>query len=98
MTKTFCDLCGSPALVWMPSLAVAFPDLAWSGIKSEPGSIANVEGTWVPKITARIIFEQHDTPRSVRTANPDLCGNCVSMLLTKMANITGHPPMKEETK
>lgn len=85
MVKHFCDLCGKPAMEFWPELRVDFPEQTWRGVKSEPGSIGVVDGNWTPHITARVIFEAHDTQRSVRNHNPDICAFCVAELLTKMS-------------
>lgn len=85
MTKNFCDLCGEPALPFYPEMKVVFPDLAWTGVKMSPGCSGVIEGTWTPYIKAGIVFEHHDTPRSVRSAHPDLCGDCIAKLMTQMA-------------
>lgn len=85
MTKQFCDLCGNPALNNMPEMKVAFPEKAWSGCKTTSGNISVTEGTWTPYVSARVVFESHDTPRSVTSRCYDLCGNCIAGLLKKMA-------------
>lgn len=91
MTKQFCDLCGQPALLTQPDLSVAFPDMAWAGVKSVPGSV--VDGTWTPYVRATVVFEVHNAPGGGRPVNPDLCGKCIASLLEEMAdNLPGNPP------
>lgn len=86
MTKHFCDLCGKLAEDCYPSLRVDFPDQAWIGSRSLPGSIGPTDGSWTPHIDARIVFDAHEFKNSVRPHNPDLCAACVAHLLRKMAS------------
>ena len=86
MIKHFCDLCGKPAIEQWPEMRAEFPEKAWSGSKSESGSIGCVEGRWTPYVSARIVFESHDMPQSTTNYNPDICQDCASDLLHKIAN------------
>jgi hypothetical protein len=92
MIKHFCDLCGNPAVDAWPRLRVAFPNMEWRGTKSDPGSISNVDGTWTPYVEARVVFDAHDMPRSMRSHNPDICAPCIVELLRKMADSITQPP------
>ncbi len=68
-------------------MRVDFPDQTWRGTGSK--EYACIEGTWVPHIDARLIFQAHDMPRSTRPHNPDLCAKCMADLLMKMSvNLT----------
>jgi hypothetical protein len=93
MTKNFCDLCGNPAMSFMPEMRVDFPDKIWSGSKSSPSLLSVVDGTWIPFITARVMFDQHDSPNGICHFRPDLCSGCMAKLLEKMASdLIGPPP------
>lgn len=94
MRKEFCDLCGQPACDMWPILRVTFPELKWTGIKFDPGSVANVEGTYEPRIEARLIFDSiNASQRMTSPHRPDLCPNCIAGLLRQMADSITQPPL-----
>lgn len=93
MTKTFCDLCESPAEDW-PTMRVDFPEKSWRGNKEFAGSISPTDGTWTPHVEARVVFELHDMPRTTRAFHPDLCPNCVAGMMRTMADSITRPPLK----
>lgn len=86
MTKNFCDLCGEPAKESPPTLRVEFPNMVWRGAKFELGHISSTDGTWVPFVEARIVFEAKDMPSNHYAFHPDLCCKCIANLLHNMAD------------
>ena len=86
MTKQFCDLCEQPAMTSPPSIKVQFSEKTWHGIKSTVGVPGGCDGTWVPFVEARIVFDLHNTSRSASGFHPDICQACAEKLIRKLAD------------
>ena len=86
MTKQFCDLCEQLAMTQSPSIRVQFPEKTWHGCKSTPGVPGGCDGTWVPFVEARIVFDLHETKRSSGSFHPDICAACAEKLIRKLAD------------
>lgn len=73
MTKTFCDLCGAPAMEAWPEFTATFPHQDY---EIRPRIVFDAH-QYVAIGMLNIISGFH----------PDLCGNCLANLLRKMADM-----------
>lgn len=95
MTKNFCDICGQPALEPWPQAKMEFPSLQWFGAKTHLGSPNPTEGTWVPFVIVRPVFDMENQNGRPNPHFPDLCKNCtaalLALLLEKVSGPTAPP-------
>lgn len=86
MNRTFCDICDKPAAASYPEASVSFPLSTWRGSFTTPGSISPTDGTWIPKYSARAVFDVIHQQGNPHEHKPDLCADCMVMLLGQLVN------------
>lgn len=96
MEKRFCDICEAPADKETPLKAQAEEALGDPYQAYKSNSSGGVQGIWQCKIIVRPVITFEDHPKGI-DGPPDLCGQCLKTLLSRLADSVDWRPNEQTT-